>query len=48
MVSQNYTPSEITMLEVLITELREEVIRLERDKFLLTEQVKKLEEMVKK
>ena len=48
MDNHEYSPSEIQMLEIMIRELKEQVLKLEREKFLLTEQVKTLEQMVKK
>ena len=46
MDNHGYSPSEIVMLEEWVKELREQVIKLEREKFLLMDQVKSLEELV--
>lgn len=48
MVSHEYSPSEIRMLEIEIRELREKVIKLEQEKYLLSEQVKNLRELLEK
>ena len=41
-LGQELSPSEIVMLQIEILELREKVINLERENFLLHEQNKKL------
>lgn len=46
-MERDYSPSEIRMLEIEIRDLREKVIKLEQEKFLLTEQVTTLKDLIK-